>query len=232
MNRDRRPARGPVLDVYLAPIPEGLPPGEIVSPERRRELEGTKNPAVLVQRSLAWRALEYAAARSFGLDARELRFHKNEYSRWSCEGLEFSLSHTEGMAAAAVSDSPVGVDVENIPLFAERYAAKNDLVAAMLRKVAAPREAGERGAAALLWLWTGKESLFKAGQSGYFQPDKTLCGAETRRLVILSEPPVLLAVSGAGLESLRLFLYRDGGAQPLDMGIVRDGREGLRGFFD
>ena len=220
-----------MLDVYLAPVPADLVPGTLASPERSRELAETRNPALLRQRYLVWKVLEYAADRSFGLKAEELHFRKNLRGRWSCEKMEFSLSHTDGMVAVAVSNSPVGVDVENIPSFVERYGSRPDRTERVLRKIAAPQEADRQGAAALLYMWTGKESLFKARQRGFFRPDRTLCGEETLRRVVETEPPVLLSVSGERRESLRFFLYQNGSAHRLERGLLQDGKEGLCRFF-
>ena len=221
----------PVLDVYLAPL--AAPGGEIeiASPERRRELEQTRHPGLRQQRLAAWWALEYAARRSFGLDAGELCFRKNAFGRWHCEGMEFSLAHTEGMAVAAVSDRPVGVDVENIPAFARRHADKSAEVESMLRRIRARGEEAERGAAALLYAWTGKESLFKAGQKGFFSPSRLRCGEETARRVLDLEPPVLLSVSSERLGQLRLYLCADGGAHRLEQEHILGGREALARFF-
>lgn len=206
----------PVLDVYLAPIPAEPDPAPIQCEERRRELEKTTNPALLHQRTLVWQVLEYAADRSFGLKAEKLHFHKNLHGRWSCEGMEFSLSHTEGLVAVAVSNRPVGVDVENLEVFRARYAGKPAQVAAMLRKIAAPAEAGKSGAAALLRLWTAKESLFKMRQSGFFSPRQLQPGAETRQFLPPMEPACLLSVSGEKPESLRFYLYEAGSAHRLE----------------
>lgn len=220
-----------VLDVYLAPLAAQGDGIAIASPERRRELEKTRHPDLYRQRLAAWAALEYAARRSFGLDAAELRFQKNAFGRWHCEGMEFSLAHTGGMAVAAVSDRPVGVDLENIPVFAGRYAADPSRTEAMLRRIRSSGEEDLRGAAALLWAWTGKESLFKAGQKGFFSPSRLRPGEETGRFVLDLEPPVLLSVSGERLDRLRLYLCADGGARRLDEALIRGGREALEAFF-
>lgn len=221
----------PVLDVYLAPIPEDGEAQDPISPERKKELDETRNPKLRLQRATAWKALEYAADRSFGLRAEELRFSKNVYGRWSCEGMEFSLSHTDGMAAAAVSGSPVGVDLESIPAFRRQYADRPDRADAVLRRIRARGEDEAHGAAALLYTWTGKESLFKARQTGLFLPHRLSCGGETRRFVLELETPVMIAVSGAHPEKLRFFLYQNGTARRLDPGLVSEGKEGLCKYF-
>jgi phosphopantetheinyl transferase len=70
-------------------------------------------------------------------------------------GWHWSLSHSRGMAAAAVARSPIGVDIEHIrPRRAELF-----------DKVAMPQEwdlLGGRDWAAFFTLWTAKEATLKA----------------------------------------------------------------------
>ena len=227
----RRWQNRPVLDVYLAPIPSHAEVGQLLSAERNRELSRTKNPELRLQRYWVWKVLEYAAERSLGLRPEDLHFHQTLFGRWSCEEMEFSLSHTAGMVAAAVSKAPVGVDIENIPAFIGRYADPARHTEAMLRKIQGPGEPEEHGPAALLYAWVGKESLFKARQSGFFQPHQLLCGKETGRFVIEGEPPVMLAVSGEQREHLRFYLYTENSAQRLDREWILEGKEGLCKYF-
>lgn len=221
----------PILDVYLAPLPSGLEPGELLSPERNRELARTRNPELRLQRYWVWKTLEYAANRSLGLRPEELHFRQGLFGRWICEEMEFSLSHTEGMAAAAVSNRPVGVDLENIPRFLARYAGEPSRTEAMLRKITGPGEGQEHGPAALLYAWVGKEALFKSRQSGVFQPRQLICGEETLRCAVSLDPPVMLAVSGEQREHLRLYLFSADGARRLDKGKLLEGKEGLCKYF-
>ena len=77
----------------------------------------------------------------------------------------------------------------------------------------------------------GKESLFKAGQKGFFSPSRLRCGEETARRVLDLEPPVLLSVSSERLGQLRLYLCADGGAHRLEQEHILGGREALARFF-
>lgn len=209
----------PLLDVYVAAIPPELEVGAVFSPARAKLLKETAAPAMKRQRYLVWRLLEFAAAHSLGLDPAALVFEKAQEGRWFCPDFFFSLSHTEDAVAAAVSRSPVGVDVESLPVFARRYAADPALCARMLRRIAAPEElagCGGREAETLLRLWTGKESLFKFRQHGSFSPAETICGEETRHLLLELPPRVCLAVSSGVLPALRLFRFADESAAPID----------------
>ena len=80
-------------------------------------------------------------------------------------GVWFSLSHTNRFAAAAVSDSPCGVDLE------EFARAGNFL--RLTRKVLTEEERARFPAPTaeeFLRLWTAKESIFKCRGSGAFSP--------------------------------------------------------------
>lgn len=209
----------PLLDVYAAAVPPELPVGPVLSPARNRALAETRAPALLRQRYLVWRLLEYAVRHSLGLDPAALVFEKTPEGRWFCPDFEFSLSHTEDAVAVAVSRAPVGVDVESLPIFRRRYQADPALCMRMLRHVAAPSELVDlagREAETLLWLWTGKESLFKMRQTGYFSPTEILCGPETEHLLLDLPPQVCLAVSAEDLSPLRVFVFSEEAAAPAE----------------
>ena len=64
-----------------------------------------------------------------GLRERDMAYEAGEFGKPAFAGredLHFSLAHSAGMAAAALSDAPIGVDVEHLPSFpldvAEPYA--------------------------------------------------------------------------------------------------------------
>lgn len=111
-----------------------------------------------------------------GIDPRSLEFQYNTYGKPSLKtqiepSLEFSVSHTRGIAMCAVaSDSPLGVDVEH-----DRR-VENPLEIA--RRFFAPAEAeelerlsAEQRGGAFLDLWTLRESFVKArGVSLFTRP--------------------------------------------------------------
>lgn len=76
-------------------------------------------------------------------------------------GVEFSISHSRGLAACAVEDVTVGVDVERVRAFNPT----------LIRRICAPREealtAGDDSL--LTQLWTCKESHMKLTGRGFSQ---------------------------------------------------------------
>ena len=120
------------------------------SQERRSILEGLQNGADR-RESLAAACLLDQALRPFGLREREMVYGRVGAGKPAFRDrpeLHFSLSHGGGIAACAVADRPVGVDVEGPHPVSE----------ALLRRYFT---AEEREAAEPLRLWTLKESCCK-----------------------------------------------------------------------
>ena len=204
----RRWAMRPICDIYVAPIPETPVLEPVLSPERRRALEKTRNEQLLQQRHYVWKVLEYAAARSFSLKPEELTFRQNRFGRWSCDAFQFSISHTRGFVAVAVSNSPVGVDLENVADFQSKFQPDSSVFRAAARKITAPGESCTTPEA-LLDLWTKKESVFQAQQSGRFQPHKICPGEGTAAFYLTLSEPVYLAVCSEKLSRARYYLYEN-----------------------
>ena len=87
----------PILNIYLAPIPDDAV--GIILPGRKLR---TKNKI----RAYEWAVLEYALSRSFGCDMETLRIRKNR-----CGDYFFSLAHAGDVAAVAVPNGPVEVNL-------------------------------------------------------------------------------------------------------------------------
>ena len=166
-----------IVDVYIAPIPAGEP-GEVFPPQRQAQLDETKNAQHRRQRYFVWKLLEYGLRQSRGLDMNRLEFSLDDRGRWSCKECFFSLSHTKGAVAVAVSHAPVGVDLE---------CADRKLHPSLPGKLLTD---GERSAFAamdaraqnryLLEKWCKKESLFKWQEAAAGEPKAQPCtGLET-----------------------------------------------------
>ncbi len=155
------------VGVYVAALPDGECDSPLYPEERDRAVRETANSDVRRERYFVWKLLEYAIKESFGIPIESLRFEKRD-GIWSAEGVEFSLSHSGGALAVAVSSAPVGVDIE--PLcgavrdgVAERFFNSNELRDYL---AAAPMEREER----FLRIWTAKEAIFKSRGEEAFLP--------------------------------------------------------------
>ena len=194
-----------MTDVYLAVLPKCEPKAQISCAERQKEIDGISNEKTRREKYYVWRLLEYAIKNSLGADASRLCFTKGKNRKWSCEGFEFSLSHSGDALAVAISDRAVGVDVECVKVRnAERMAEY------MLTQ-------SEHGEYDILfdtereeWLirkWCQKEASFKLFGGETYKPSSIeLDGIflDSRRLELANERYVL-AVATDKKEDIRLF---------------------------
>jgi len=195
----------PVLDVYVAAVSEGeIDPDLIASDERRAYVTAASNVAVRRERFFVWRLLEYATERTFGKKLRDLKITHEASGAWRVEGMEISLSHSQGAVAVALSRSPVGVDIES---------EVGGRVEKIAEKILNRREMNELEALAarerhsyLTERWSAKESLFKKNGQRTFSPASidTASGVICRH-VTLGEKGFVLTVASDFTERLRLY---------------------------
>ena len=148
----------PVLSVFTASIPNDGKMDDLIPKERNEEIRSCTNETVKKEKYYVWKLLEYALERTFGKKMKKLVFNKTYCGKWECEGYEFSLSHSSGAVAVAVSRRKVGVDIE----------LKKPLKFNLADKILSSSEYAEFNAVEeqerndwLLKKWTQKESAFK-----------------------------------------------------------------------
>ena len=156
----------PVVDVYLASMPDHPMDQPIACDLRRQEIDAVTHPRVKMEKYYVWKLLGYGLNRSFGLNIDTLEFHLDEFGRYVTEKAVFSLSHSHGLLAVAVSRGEVGIDVE--PLGAK-------LPEKMADRILTPEELAsyitkEDKQNELVRIWTAKEALFKASGKACFDP--------------------------------------------------------------
>lgn len=145
-------------ELYIAAVPAGEM-SEVFPPRRQAQLEETKNIPHRRQRYFVWKLLEYGLRQSLGLSMEQVDLSLDDRGRWSCDGCFFSLTHSGGAVAVAISDAPVGVDLERLDRKLHPGLPKNVLTAAQLQEFAALPEIRQK--TYLLEKWCEKESLFK-----------------------------------------------------------------------
>lgn len=150
-----------MIALYVADVPEKCDICGIYPCERREYIEKVKNPQLKIQKISSWKLLEHAVRESFGYSLSDLKFSLDENGKWSCDKLYFSLAHTAEKVAVAVSDEPVGVDIE----------LGNRRIEPLSNKILCAEETAIN-CAELLALWTQKESIFKCFGGGAFLPNK------------------------------------------------------------
>lgn len=152
------------LDIYVAKYPfEG---DEKISCQKRLdEIKKCHNEDVKKQKFYVWKLLEFALQNSLSLDVNSLNFIKNENGKWIVDECYFSLSHSGNLVAVALSDSPVGIDIQKhvllkiTPKLLELVLSKEEI-----KKY--PHIDNDK----LLEMWSIKECAFKMSEEKTFIP--------------------------------------------------------------
>ena len=200
----------PVVDVYLARIPEEPRISILDCAERNAEIEKINHEKTKVEKYYVWKLLEYALERSFGLRSSAMTFTKTDSGKWTSEKCAFSLSHCDGVVSVAVSRGAVGIDIEKAarPISKERFA--NKILSADEYAVyeGMPKDRQE---GFLLEKWTAKESLFKKSEKVAFIPrdyDTTVAKVHTQT-VSLADCDYVISVATDTPEGIRLYMDVD-----------------------
>ncbi len=192
-----------LLDVYVAELPENVTIAKVYPEKRDAEIAACSHERVKLEKYCVWRLLEQAVCRSFGMRFDKLQFEKSENGKWTCPELFFSLSHSHGLLAVAVSQKPVGVDIELVDGCHSEGLRKKILTDGELAEFYALTET-ERP----LYFtekWTGKESEFKKSNAPYFSPATIEIKNTVCRTLERASGKFVLAVSGDDLEKMKIY---------------------------
>lgn len=189
-------------DVYYAQLPAVMGRRGIYPPQREAYVLQTHNPLLQRQRYYVWLLLEYAVNASLKKGLHQLSITQDARGKWLSPFIHFSLAHEGNAVAVAISDKPVGVDIQKR---IENESAKTYI---LTPDEYPAYERAENKTDFLTELWTKKESLFKIGNQCRFNP-KTYSAqnadADTRWLDIQGERYALSATSRiTRLEEVRL----------------------------
>ena len=157
--------------VIVARIPERLDLSCVYPPERYDEIMRCSNERVRREKLFAWRLLEDAVTQCFGVEFDKIRFDKLDGGKWVCDVCHFSISHSRGVAAVAVSDVGVGIDVEEIRKRADGIEHRI-LTDAERACFAMGDLTDDQQVEYIIEKWTQKEALFKRGGEGTFVPSR------------------------------------------------------------
>ena len=196
----------PVLDVYVAKLPDEDCFSPVYPPEREQEIQNCKNHQVKREKYYVWKLLEYALFRSFGCKIQSASFRKTEAGRWCCNVCEFSLSHSHRAVAVAISRKPVGIDIQLVkPLCGASGIAKRILNEEEYEDfLQAPVDSQNDF---LVDKWTQKESIFKTlDHPSFFVADPKSFSQETlTRSLTVDEERYSLSIASENLERLRFY---------------------------
>lgn len=179
--------------------------GEIYPPLRRKIIDGTENEKLKKQRTQVWALLKTAVENSLGLKFETLNFSLAGNGKWSADKFFFSLSHTEGFVAVAVSSAPTGIDVEDRLRFSGERKEK------LLKRIAADGEEDKDVCA----LWTQKESIFKCGRDGIFKPKEIK--AENYPVTTFTAGRYMLSVCGEEIKRANYYFVKEGAIKRCDI---------------
>ncbi len=193
----------PLLDVYVAPMVQELSYRPLYPPKRQAEIESVSNERVKAEKYCVWRLLEYAIKRSFGKDITSIEFKRTKEGKWTAKELYFSLSHSHGMVAAAVSRRPVGIDIEALS------SLKNT---AIYKKILTPDEcleyeklSDDEKTRFLIHAWTKKESNFKCFGEKHFLPAKITPKNTTNLEIEHGGAEFVLSVCGESIDRMHIY---------------------------
>ncbi len=196
----------PVLDVYLAPIPDKFKYKTLYPKQRDKEVRAVKNDEVKRHKYYAWKLLEYALANTFGYDIKRLELSKAQSGKWTCPDCELSISHSGRLVAVALSRKPVGVDIQvekNVisSTFEERMFTENE------QQLLAKIDCEQDRHAELLKLWAKKESIFKTLNCDRYIPAEIETSDHDVYVESVDFEGVAyhLAVAGADISKIRIF---------------------------
>lgn len=158
MNNLQQPDRQ-LIHVFVASYPFDTL-SDFVPQSRQDEIDGCLNADVAQSKYYVFKLLEIALKQTYGVSLDGCSLVRNANGKWTCDVCQLSMSHCGNVVAVAVSDLPVGVDVELID--AARFNGK--LQARIMTD-------GEQSAANSMTdderslyanrLWTVKEAAFK-----------------------------------------------------------------------
>ncbi len=192
----------PIVDVYYAPLCKKIKLRSITPIKRRLEIENCSNEKVRLEKYSVWKLLAYAIKKSFGLKSKKLNFQKKENGQWVCDNCFFSLTHSENIVAVAVSNYPIGVDVEKVKSHSEEVAKKvltNNELQEFLRL-----DKKER-VDFFIQKWTQKESVYKQNGAKTFEPRKIESFNGESKIIELNGQQYGLSVASDKIQELRVF---------------------------
>lgn len=148
----------PFVNVYLAKIPQGVIVERVYPNCRNEEMESVTNAKIKLQKYCSWKLLECGIEHTFGVRFTDVNFNLNESGKWACDLCEFSISHSSNMVCVAISQKPVGIDVERVQ--APKVDISKEILSTGELEVYNALAKDEK-VPFLIGAWAKKESLFK-----------------------------------------------------------------------
>lgn len=205
----------PITALYLANVPDDVEITALYPRRRNAEINHTQNEAARAEKYYVWKLLGYAVRDSFGKELKDCSPKKSRCGKWTCDGVWFSLAHSCGTVAVAVSNAEIGIDIENIGMIRDKYTKEQIL---KLSDKLGVTQDPEMGDAYMNFLneWTRKESIFKRLGKGHFSPSGISADEPyTYSGVLDVTPKIYLAFSGKNSASASIYFCEKPGEKSL-----------------
>ena len=159
-----------MIKIYVARVPQIESDEPLFCEERQNEINAISNERVRREKYYVWKLLEYAIKDSFSQDVSKISFTKSKNGKWLCKEFEFSLSHSAEAISVALSDTPVGIDVERIRVKRSKKMAEYILTEKEYFEYSdIPDEKSEDY---IVRKWCQKEAVFKMQNKAHFKPSE------------------------------------------------------------
>ncbi len=187
--------------VYLGQIPNNLIINGFNCEKRNEQIRSAKSQKIKKQKYWSWKILLYAIKDYFGFDEADVEFSLEKNGKWSCDKCFFSITHSNGVVAVAVSKRPVGVDIEDETEFKKR----RDLceVKRLALKAKIPINEYVSPYNDFLKGWVLKEAAYKlSGLGGFVPANIEIDGNGSFKIVEKFEKTLYLALAGREFEEI------------------------------
>lgn len=155
--------------VYYAKIPKKYTFENLYPPQRQKDVQSTANLKVKEQKYFVWKLLQISLLHLFESDFKQIQFYKKTSGKWGAKGFYFSLSHSKNVVAVAISESPVGVDLQAVVNLKSGIESK---ILTKKERVQFSALSEEEKRVYLAEKWAQKESVFKMKNRIIFSPSK------------------------------------------------------------
>lgn len=168
--------------VFYMLFPEKIGEKPLGNAGRNEEVLAAKNARVACERYFSFALLDAALAYLGLPDSKNA--YRSESGRWEGLTVDFSISHSDNTVAVALSDRPVGVDIQCDTGLRISDALLDRALTDDEKKTLSTLPESEKREA-FLRMWSAKESLFKRENKAFFHPreyDSRSADVKTLRL--------------------------------------------------
>lgn len=187
--------------VIVSKIPKDVEFFEVYPPERQEQIEKCSNINVKTEKYFAWQTLRYSMEKYLDAPFESHNLCRNDNGKWISDKCYFSISHSQGVVAVAVSTQNVGVDIEAV----KRH--KVGLESKILTQNEMQYLSGLDPTAAeeyVIRKWSEKESIFKTLDQKGFAPTniETANFSVNSQALDIDGERFILSISAADLENI------------------------------